>query len=136
VKQRRAPEFWTVVRRGLRKKCPHCGQGDLFRGWFKLKDQCDVCHLVYERNYGDTWFFWILSDRIPIAFGIVLVYFGFRTTHWLTAGAFLLAMVVPLVWSMPYRQGVAIALSYLSRVYLPDPSDELPPYEPSETNSQ
>ena len=35
-------------------------------------------------------------------------------------------MVVPLVATMPQRQGAAIALNYLSRVYFPDPSDEIP----------
>jgi hypothetical protein len=39
---------------------------------------------------------------------------------------FFLAMIVPLVVTMEYRQGVAIALNYLSRLHLPDPSDELP----------
>ena len=35
-------------------------------------------------------------------------------------------MVVPLVATMPHRQGVAIALNYLSRVYFQDPSDDMP----------
>jgi uncharacterized protein (DUF983 family) len=120
------PRFWPVVARGARRRCPHCGEGPLFKGWFTMFDACPVCRLVYERNHGDTWFFWILSDRIPIGAGIVLLYFGFRATTWLSAAIFLLAMVVPLIWSMPYRKGIAIALAYLSRVYLPDPSDELP----------
>jgi len=40
--------------------------------------------------------------------------------------AFFSAMVVPLIATMPHRQGVAVALNYLSRVYFRDPSDELP----------
>jgi hypothetical protein len=35
-------------------------------------------------------------------------------------------MSVPLVATMPHRQGVTIALNYLSRVYFRDPSDALP----------
>jgi hypothetical protein len=35
-------------------------------------------------------------------------------------------MVVPLVLTMPHRQGMAIALDYVSRVYLRDPSDHIP----------
>lgn len=92
----------------------------------RLRHECSVCGLVYQRNPGDTWLFWIIGDRIPIAVGIVALYFGFRATDWPTLLAFFLAMVVPLVATMPHRFGVAIALNYLSRIYLRDPSDELP----------
>jgi len=121
------PTVSTVLRRGLRKRCPHCGEGPLFTDrWFTLRDRCNVCGLVYLRNPGDTWGFWIIGDRIPIALGIIVLYFGFRATQWWVLTGFFLAMIVPLVVTMEYRQGVAIALNYLSRLHLPDPSDELP----------
>ena len=91
-----------------------------------------VCHLVYLRNPGDTWLFWIVMDRIPIAIGLILiVFFGLRVSGWVTGTLFLSAMVVPLVATMPHRQGVAVALSYLSRVYFRDPSDEIPDWRDS-----
>ena len=31
-----------ALRRGLRKRCPHCGQGPLFAGWHHL-ERCSVC---------------------------------------------------------------------------------------------
>ena len=37
----------------------------------------------------------------------------------------LVAMALPLLATMRNRQGLALALDYLSRVYLPDPSDEI-----------
>ena len=39
--------------------------------------------------------------------------------------AFLGLMVTPLIATMPHRQGLALAIDYLSRVYMPDPSDEI-----------
>ena len=90
---------------------------------------CPVCQLVYLTNQGDTWLFWVLMDRIPIAAGLILiVFFGFRVSGWATGLAFFGAMVVPLVVTMPHRQGLAVALNYLSRVYFRDPSDQLPPW--------
>ena len=81
---------------------------------------------MYQRNQGDIWAFWILTDRIPIAAGIVAVYFGFRVNTFAEGVLFFLAMAVPLVLTMPHRQGLALALDYLSRVYWRDPSDSLP----------
>ncbi len=90
-------------------------------------DRCGHCGLVFLRNPVDVWLFWIIGDRFPLAVGIAVIYLGFRVTDWVTGTAFFLAMVVPLIGTMPHRQGVALALNYLSRVHLPDPSDELPP---------
>ena len=67
----------------------------------------------------------IITDRVPILFGVVVVYFGFRATNWVMATAFLMAMAIPLIATITHRQGLAIALDYLSRVHFPDPSDEI-----------
>jgi uncharacterized protein (DUF983 family) len=36
-------DLWTAIRRGLRCRCPNCGEGKLFRAYLKTVDQCDVC---------------------------------------------------------------------------------------------
>ena len=66
-----------------------------------------------------------MMDRIPLLFGIAAVYFGFRITGWLSGAAFALAIIAPLLATIRQRQGIALALDYLSRLYLPDPSDEI-----------
>jgi uncharacterized protein (DUF983 family) len=114
-----------AVRRGWRRRCPRCGEGPLFRRWLTVYERCSACNLLYQRNQGDTWMFMIITDRIPILFGIALVYFGFQSTNWIAAAAFFVAMAVPMIATLPRRQGLALALDYLSRLYLPDPSDEI-----------
>ena len=120
------PRVLPTVWRGVRRRCPHCGRGALFVRWITLHRQCADCGLVYLRNQGDIWFFWIVMDRIPILLGIAAIFFGFRITTWLDGLGFFLAVAGPLVATMPQRQGAAVALSYLSRVYFRDPSDDLP----------
>jgi len=68
------PSASTALLRGLRRMCPHCGLGPLFKGWGGAIDRCPRCGLVYERNPGDTWAFTIVGDRLPMAAAIV--YFG------------------------------------------------------------
>src|SRR4030088_1042947 len=34
---------WTALKRGLRGRCPRCGEGKLFRAFLKVADHCSVC---------------------------------------------------------------------------------------------
>jgi uncharacterized protein (DUF983 family) len=111
--------------RGIRRRCPRCGEGALFRRWIDSYERCAVCGLQYQRNHGDLWIWLILTDRIPMLVGIVAMYFGFRTTNWIVATAFFAVLIIPLIATMRERQGLAIALDYISRVWFPDPSDEI-----------
>ena len=116
----------TALGRGLRKRCPHCGNGRLFAGWSQLP-ACSHCGLVYLRNPGDTWAFTIVGDRLPIAGMIVLIYFGVVRSYPVLGFTLLIVMLVLLVWTAPNRWGVGIALHYLSRVFWPNPEEPIPP---------
>ncbi len=131
-----ASTILRALRRGLAKRCPHCGQGRLFSGWSHHLDRCPVCGLVYERNPGDTWAFTVIGDRLPIAAVIALIYFGVVRTHRVLGLAMLAALGAALVWTAPNRWGVGIALHYLSRMYWPDPADPIPGRPPSDYSSQ
>jgi uncharacterized protein (DUF983 family) len=117
---------FTALRRGIRKRCPHCGEGPIFSGFAHHLERCPVCGLVYERNPGDTWAFTIIGDRLPIAAIIVLIYFGVARSHPALGLATILALGALLVVTAPNRWGVGIALHYLSRVFWPDPADPVP----------
>ena len=118
----------TVLGRGLRKRCPHCGQGPLFSGFAHHLERCSVCGLIYERNAGDTWAFTIIGDRIPVAAVIILIYFGVVRSHPVLGAAVFVVVGIGLIATAPNRWGLGIALHYASRVYWPDPADPVPPY--------
>ena len=119
-----------ALRRGLRKRSPHCGQGQLFAGWSHFS-VCSSCGLIFEPRPGDTWAFIIIGDRLPIGAMIVVIYFGVVQSHRTLGLTTLIVLAVVLVWTAPNRWGVAIALNYLSRVFWPDPADRIPPAPPS-----
>jgi uncharacterized protein (DUF983 family) len=116
----------TALGRGVRRRCPHCGEGRLFSGW-SFFDRCSICGLVFARNPGDTWAFTVIGDRLPIAAMIVLIYFGVVRSYPALGITMLIALAVLVIWTAPNRWGVSIALHYVSRVYWPDPADPLPP---------
>ena len=71
------PTVSTMLRRGWCKCCPHCGRGPLFVRWITLHERCSACGLVYQRNQGDTWFFWVLTIITVIA----IIRAGVRATR-------------------------------------------------------
>jgi len=119
------PRIRQVLLRGLKRRCPHCGEGALFSSGIKFNERCPACGFLLQRDRGDTLMFMFMTDRIPLLFGIAAVYLGFSNLNWMMATAFLLAIVVPMLATIRERQGLALALDYLSRLYFPDPSDEL-----------
>ena len=119
------PPIRTVLGRGLRGKCPRCGEGPLFAKWVKTKLRCDVCDLLFQRDYGDIWIFTNIMDRLPIALGIIVLFFGFRVTNVWSGILFFSLMVMPMAATVKQRQGLALALDYLWRVRINDPSDNV-----------
>ena len=47
-----AMSFWKILGRTLRLRCPQCGAGRLFDGWFSMPRQCEACGLTFEREPG------------------------------------------------------------------------------------
>lgn len=118
--------------RGVRRRCPHCGQGPLFETWFGLHADCSVCHLEFERRPGDTWAFWLIGDRVFIAILLIVIVLGFRSSSVSHIFGLFGVVAVPLILTMPHRRGVCIGLDYLSRVYMGQPS-EIPPSHDAST---
>src|SRR5881227_3398752 len=100
MRSSRRPLIITALRRGLRKRCPHCGEGRLFAGWHHL-ERCSVCGLVFARNPGDTWAFAIIGDRLPMAVMIVLIYFGVVRSHPLLGMTLMVVLAALLVGTAP-----------------------------------
>ena len=121
------PSAFTALSRGLKKKCPHCGVGRIYTGWASEQKKCEHCGLVFEPTEGDTWAFTIIGDRIPVAAGIIIVYFELGSRLGPVAlFAAMAALCAVLLWTTPNRWGAGVALLYLQRSWWPDPLDKIP----------
>ena len=100
----------------MRKKCPQCGQGLLFKRWNKLHDNCSVCGLKYLENQGDLWGYLVFLDRALFLFPfVVVVYFKLNNpdSAWLyVVGG---ALGFALLYTLPHRTGMSLAVDYLIR---------------------
>ena len=46
------PSRFRVFSRAAQLRCPRCGSGPLFRGWFRMHEACPRCGFSYEREPG------------------------------------------------------------------------------------
>lgn len=62
----------VMFRRAIRKRCPICGGGALFRGWFHMKEHCPTCGLRTRRGedgytLGAVWFNLFLAEVLTVS---------------------------------------------------------------------
>jgi uncharacterized protein (DUF983 family) len=42
--------MWRLLGRGVARRCPACGAGDVFVSWFRLRERCPRCAARLERE--------------------------------------------------------------------------------------
>ena len=93
-----------LVRRGLLRRCPVCGGGDVFQTWFEVRDRCPRCHFPIRREEGH----WIgavgINMIVTLGALILTLLVGFLLT-WddrraapIFISSFTVALVVPLMF--------------------------------------
>ena len=65
------PSPARMLLRGMAKRCPACGAGRLFRGWFTMADRCPGCGYHFEREEG--FFLGAYVMNLVIAQGLVML---------------------------------------------------------------
>ena len=102
----------SLLVRALRLRCPRCGEGRLFRGWFAMNDRCPVCGRRFNRAPG------YLLGSIYINYGVtavlvVVVYFSLYFGEVLDGKQLLVALtafsVVFPLWFFRYARSLWIA---------------------------
>ena len=72
--------FGKAVVRGLRRRCPRCGNGGIFDSYFKLKESCPTCRYSFERESG----YWVGALTVNTAVAIAVFFVVFMAAVLLT----------------------------------------------------
>ena len=110
--------------RGLRLRCPACGEGSLYESLFKMNKECPSCSMVFAREQG--YFIGAVYVNViateSLIFGAYLVSLLTLSAYsdFLYAILFALAVLLPLAF---YRHARSIWLSF---DYVIDPPEESP----------
>jgi uncharacterized protein (DUF983 family) len=105
------------IGRGLRGRCPRCGEGRLFQGFLTLRPACEHCGLAFDfADAGDgPAVFVILIGGALVVFAALLTEVVYQPPYWVHAALWLpLILIVTLAPLRPIK-GLLIALQYHHR---------------------
>ena len=91
-----------MLGRGVLRRCAACGGGDLFIGWFRMRDRCPGCGYVFAREDG---------------FSLGAVLMNFAVTEALLALVGIIPLIVVLA-SNPDADVLPVSLAAASAVML------------------
>ena len=104
--------FTTLIRRALRKKCPQCGTGDLYIRWNEFNVQCPSCGCELEQRAEHSWFFTYMSTAFLTGIIVLwMLFFPFQN-HFLGYSLEFLVWLLLILFTLPYRKALAIAIDY------------------------
>jgi uncharacterized protein (DUF983 family) len=102
------------IGRGLRGRCPRCGEGHLFHGFLTLRRACEHCKLEYgfaDAGDGPAVFVILIGGGI-VVFAALMTEVLYQPPYWLHALLWLpLILIVTLLPLRPLK-GLLIALQY------------------------
>ena len=110
----RASNDKLPIGRGLRGRCPRCGEGRLFQGFLSLRPACERCGLDYGfADAGDgPAVFVILIGGFIVVFAALITEIVYQPPYWLHAVLWLPLILVVTLFPLRLIKGLLIALQF------------------------
>ncbi len=110
---------WQSLRRGFRRRCPHCGEGRVFRAFLKVAPACPVCGEDLSHHRADDAPPYI---TIVIVGHVIVTAILFIQSRWQLSNAVLLAVTLPLtailsLVLLPSVKGAVVGLQWALRMH-------------------
>ncbi len=122
------PSRSRLLRRGLRKRCPACGERDIWASWGRPVELCPRCGLRFERIEGH----FVGAVGINTIVSFVVLFIVLIVSMILTAPEFELRILLPVnvgvtlamtTWFMPISKTLWTSFDIMMRPLRPDEVD-------------
>ena len=115
-----------MIARALTRRCPHCGSGGLFLGWFKERERCPACGVRLLRG-DESWatgtylFNLVVSELLLMMLLAVVVVSTWPDPPWvmLQVGSLALMVVAPILF-YPFARLLFLAFDMMFRPVQPE----------------
>ncbi|MGF1626223.1 MAG: DUF983 domain-containing protein [Alphaproteobacteria bacterium] len=108
----------SSVGRGLRRRCPACGEGRLFAGYLKIADHCPHCGAAFGQIRADDippYVTILIVGHIVVPL-ILLVYQNFQPPTWLSMTVWPLLTLALTLLLLPLVKGGIVGLMWCLRL--------------------
>ena len=102
------------IARGLRGRCPRCGEGRLYQGFLTVRPRCEACGLDYsfaDAGDGPAIFVMFIAGFI-VVFAALITEVVYQPPFWLHAMLWLPLILVVTLLPLRAMKGLLIALQY------------------------
>ncbi len=109
------PAIW----RGLRKRCPACGEGALLKGYLEVRDTCPACGeaLYHHRADDGPAYLTILIVGHLMAPLIMWAFVTWRPEPLVLSGIFAAGCVSLSLFLLPRLKGMIVAIQWAKRMH-------------------
>ncbi|PWG16211.1 DUF983 domain-containing protein [Salibaculum griseiflavum] len=107
------------ILRGLRRRCPNCGDGIMFDGYLKVADHCPACQETLSHHRADDGpaYLTILIVGHLMAPIIHVVFTHFRPDPLVMATAFTIGCVALSLYLLPRMKGLVVNIQWSRRMH-------------------
>ena len=107
------------VLRGFRRRCPNCGEGTLFDGYLKVRDECPACGEVLHHHRADDGpaYLTILVVGHLMAPLMHIVFTRFRPDPLVMATGFTIGCVALCLYLLPRLKGLVVGIQWSRRMH-------------------
>lgn len=108
-----------AILRGLRLRCPSCGEGRMFSRYLKVSDTCPHCHeeLSHHRADDGPAYLTILIVGHLLGFVIHFMWVAFRPDPMVMATTLTVVAVALSLSLLPRMKGMVVAIQWARRMH-------------------
>ncbi|MCB2129466.1 MAG: DUF983 domain-containing protein [Rhodobacteraceae bacterium] len=108
-----------AIMRGLRMRCPSCGEGRLLTGYLKVRDTCPHCgeELHHQRADDGPAYMTILIVGHLMAPLIMWAFIEYRPSPAVLASVFAVGCVAASLILLPRMKGLMVAIQWAKRMH-------------------
>jgi uncharacterized protein (DUF983 family) len=113
-----------AVWNGMKLRCPHCGQGHLFRAYLKVADTCEACGEEFHHHRADDfppYLSIIIVGHIIVGLMLHLEMSYTDVAPWVYMATMLPAAIVLPLMLLPSIKGAVVGLQWANKMYGFDP---------------
>lgn len=109
----------TAVMRGLKQRCPNCGEGHLFKAYLKVADTCPECgeELYHHRADDGPAYLTILLVGHILGFVIHIMWVNWRPEPLTMATVLSIGAVALSLFLLPRMKGMVVAIQWARRIH-------------------